>query len=614
MMQPLQHSISHPDREHILAGQLAMLEERLQDEINRRISLEQNLAESTHHFEKSLQQRTELLQELVMQLQTEIGRRDEVESQLRKRTDVMHDFIKQLEQEMEERRTVEANMRSSEQRFRSVIEKSPVGICITNNRGVYEYVNPAYCSLFGYAASELTGKPVSVLLPVEEVENFEKFYGRVLAGAAEMRGERTLWTKDHRAITVLTDSVRSVKENAPNEADRSQLVIFALDITERKHTEDVLRRAKVIIDQSPAVIYQFSLKPSYPLEFVSDNIRQFGFTAEEFTSGVIAFMHHVHPDDRERVLRSFKHLSQSRADHLRREYRLVTSKGYPCWVEDNLMAVHNTDGTITSYQGVLFDIDERKRAEEEMNKALLKEKELVELKSRFVTIASHEFRTPLTSILLSVGILKDFGSMISEEERLENFTRITGSVNHMTGLLQDLLLFGRAEAGHVKSKKTTVRLRSWCDDFAAQMQERYGSRRLLMLQSPESDEAYSLDENLVRQILEHLLSNADKYSPEGKDVLLDVQLDDGNVIIHVQDNGMGIPSEDLPRVFEPFHRGANIGNIGGTGMGLAVVQKLVGTLGGTISVQSDIGKGTTVTILLPLEHSFDIAREMTTDL
>jgi PAS domain S-box-containing protein len=597
--------------EKVLAEQLAMLEERLQDEINRRISIEQNLTESTHHFEKSLQQRTELLQELVMQLQTEIGRRDEVESQLRKRTDVMHDFIKQLEQEMEERRTVEANMRSSEERFRNVIEKSPVGICIANEQGNYEYVNSAYCALFGYETTEIIGKPVSVLFPVEEVADFKNFYAQVLNGTAEMRGERTLQTKDRRAITVLTDSVRIVKEGVTNEVERKQLIIFTLDITERKHTEDVLRRAKVIIDQSPAVIYQFLLKPTYPLEFVSDNIDQFGLTAEEFTSGPVAFMQHIHPDDRERVLRSFKHLSESHADHLRREYRLITSKGHGCWVEDNLMAVRSPDGTITSYQGVLFDIDERKRAEEEMNRALIKEKELVELKSRFVTIASHEFRTPLTSILLSVGILKDFGSMISDDERLENFMRITSSVNHMTGLLQDLLVFGRAESGNVKSKKSAVRLHSWCIDFAAQIQERYGTRRALKVHSPETDEAYSLDEDLVRQILEHLLSNADKYSPDGKDILLDVELEESNIIIHVTDNGIGIPNEDLPRVFEPFHRGANIGNVGGTGMGLAVVQKLVGTLDGTISLQSDIGKGTTVTIMLPVEYEAEMNQEHT---
>lgn len=578
---------------------LAVLESQLQEEINRRIVAEDRLRVSTQEFEHSLSQRTELLQELVMQLQAEVAQRDEVETQLRKRTDVMHDFIKQLEQEMEERRAVESNLRMSEERFRNVIEKSPVGICITNELGMFEYANPAYCTLFGYEAQELKGKPVMTLFPVDERPIFEDFYKRVFAGQLDIKGERSLLTKEGQRITVLTDSVRLINNEAVNEKDRSKLIIFTLDITRRKQVEDMLKRAKAIIERSPAVIYQFTLKPNYPIEFVSENISQFGFTPTQFTAGLIAFMHHVHPDDRDKVMSSFKHLSRSKADHLRREYRLITPSGHPRWVEDNLMAVKGIGDDVIGYQGVLFDIDERKYAEEEMNRALIKEKELIELKSRFVTIASHEFRTPLTSILLSVGILKDFIHLLSDEEKQENFTRISTSVRHMTRLLEDLLIFGRADTGATKPKRATMKLRSWCADFAAQMQERYGKSHHLDCALPESEYDYAVDENMMRQILEHLLSNAAKYSSEGSTVNFTVAIEYGNIIINVQDAGIGIPNEDLSRIFEPFHRGSNIGNIGGTGMGLAVVQKLVGLLGGTISVNSDIGKGTTVTLMLP---------------
>jgi PAS domain S-box-containing protein len=582
-----------------LQDRLAVLESQLQEEINRRIVAEDKLRISTQEFEHSLSQRTELLQELVMQLQAEVAQRDDVETQLRKRTDVMHDFIKQLEQEMEERRAVESNLRMSEERFRNVIEKSPVGICITNEQGMFEFTNPAYCTLFGYEAQELKGKPVLTLFPIDERPIFEDFYKRVFAGRLDIKGERSLLTKEGQRITVLTDSVRLINNEATNEKDRNKLIIFTLDITRRKQAEDMLKRAKAIIERSPAVIYQFTLKPNYPIEFVSENISQFGFTPTQFTAGLIAFMHHVHPDDRDKVMSSFKHLSRTQADHLRREYRLVTPSGHSRWVEDNLMAVKDIGDEVIGYQGVLFDIDERKYAEDEMSKALIKEKELIELKSRFVTIASHEFRTPLTSILLSVGILKDFIHLLSDEEKQENFTRISSSVKHMTGLLEDLLIFGRADTGATKPKRATMKLRSWCADFAAQMQERYGKNHRLDYALPEKEYDYAVDETMMRQILEHLLSNAAKYSPEGSTVNLGVALEQGDIIINVQDNGIGIPNEDLPRIFEPFHRGGNIGNIGGTGMGLAVVQKLVGLLSGTISVDSDIGKGTTVTLMLP---------------
>ncbi len=593
--------------------QIALLEQRLTDEINRRIDVESRLQRSTQEFEYLLQQRTELLQELVMQLQNEIGQRDSVEAQLRKRTDVMHDFIKQLEQEMEERREIEANLRLSEERFRNVIEKSPVGICITNHDSTFEYVNPAYCALFGYEARELQGKPFSTLFDDDEIPALETLYQRIFEGKAEMRGERTLRTKLGLPITVLTDSVHSTNENAGKEEDRRKLIVFVLDITRRKQAEDMLKRAKVIIDKSPAVIYQFSLKPNFPLEFVSDNINQFGFTAQDFTSGAISFLHHVHQLDRSKVMDSFRHLSKTKAEHLRREYRLITPKGRTCWVEDSLMAVFDDDGKVVGYQGVLLDIDERRRAEAEMNKALIKEKELIELKTRFVTIASHEFRTPLTSILLSVGIMRDFGHVISEEERLESLARISNGVHHMTGLLEDLLMFGRAESGEIRPKKSPLKIRSWCADFAAQVQERYGKKHTLLYAPPVREQEYVVDEGMMRQILDHLLSNADKFSPDGAPVYFNVNLEDDRVIINVQDSGIGIPRDDLPRIFEPFHRGTNVGNIGGTGMGLAIVQKMVVFLNGSITVESDIGKGTSFTVILPLKLPMDMEQAMILD-
>jgi PAS domain S-box-containing protein len=585
------------------AARIAFLEERLREESALRIEAEERLQRTTQEFEASLQQRTELLQELVMQLQTEIAHRDEVENQLRKRTDVMHDFIKQLEREMEDRRLAEAHLRSSEERFRNVIEKSPVGICITNQASVFEYVNPAYCALLGYSAKELQGKPFSVLFTPEETPALKILYKKIFDGKAEMRGERTLLTKSGQPITVLTDSVQIVNNNAPQEQEKKKLIVFVLDITRRKQAEDMLRRAKMIIDKSPAVIYQFSLQHNFPLEFVSDNIKQFGFSAHDFTSGAISFLHHVHPDDRDKIMDSFRHLAQTKTDHLRREYRLLTPSGKACWVEDNLMAVYNDDNAVVAYQGVLLDIDERRRAEEEMNKALLKEKELVELKTRFVTIASHEFRTPLTSILLSVGILRDFAAILTEEERQESLARISGGVHHMTKLLEDLLVFGKAESGEMRPKPTRLPLQSWLEEIVTKAREHYGRRRELVYAPPPASQEYWGDESMLKQILEHLLSNADKFSPEGAAVSLDIHSENNTLKIIVADQGIGIPEDDLPRIFEPFHRGKNIGNIGGTGMGLAIVEKMVLFLRGSIAVQSAVGKGTTFTVSLPLASS-----------
>jgi signal transduction histidine kinase len=173
----------------------------------------------------------------------------------------------------------------------------------------------------------------------------------------------------------------------------------------------------------------------------------------------------------------------------------------------------------------------------------------------------------------------------------------------MTKLLEDLLVFGKAESGEMRPKPTRLPLQSWLEEIVTKAREHYGRRRELVYAPPRPSQEYWGDESMLKQILEHLLSNADKFSPEGAAVSLDIHSENNTLKIIVADQGIGIPEDDLPRIFEPFHRGKNIGNIGGTGMGLAIVEKMVLFLRGSIAVQSAVGKGTTFTVSLPLASS-----------
>jgi PAS domain S-box-containing protein len=595
----------------------------LEQERASRLRVERELLAIKNEFETQLNQRTDLLQEAIFQLQEEVARRDEVEGKLRQRTDIMHDFIQQLEQEMEERRKVEQTLRLSEERFRGVIERSPVGIAVMNEHGAFEYVNSAFCQIYGYTASEMMGEQLRLILLPHRRTLFEQAYKAAFQGGNHLSGEWDMRHKNGSAMTVLADTVLITSEPLPQSSAHlnifalsnnffhgskdsgksKKLIIFALDISERKRAENLLKRAAVIIDKSPAIIYQFSNRPGFPFEFVSENISQFGYSPHDITDSTVRrdALWYIHPHDRQKILKSFERLRKEPVEHLRREYRILTKSGEERWVEDTIIADKDAEGNVVSYQGVVFDITERKQAEEDMSKALEKEKELLELKARFVTIASHEFRTPLTTIMLAAGILNDFGSMLTDEQRSENLALIRHSVEHITQLLEDLLMFDKIDPATSELQLATLELRSWSEEFANRISHTMGRNYTLQYTLPEQPVRYVGDERLLKQMLERLLSNAFKYSVPAAEIQFDVATDTHTVTFTIHDTGIGIPEEDLHRIFEPFHRGANIGQIGGTGMGLAITKKLVELHRGSIAVDSQVGAGTTVTLTLPLE-------------
>lgn len=248
---------------------------------------------------------------------------------------------------------------------------------------------------------------------------------------------------------------------------------------------------------------------------------------------------------------------------------------------------------------IVRDITERKRAEADIRNALEKEKELNELKSRFVSMTSHEFRTPLTTILSSAELLQDFGSIWDEEKKLKHFLRIQTSVTHMTGLLNDVLLIGKAEAGKLEFKPTPLDLIYFCRELTEEMQLAAENHTIVFCTGGDCTNA-CMDEKLLRHILSNLLSNAIKYSPSGGTVKLELIGEQKTVMFHIQDRGIGIPQADLIQLFDSFHRASNVGTISGTGLGLAIVKKAVDLHNGQIFVKSEVGVGTTFTVKLPL--------------
>ncbi len=249
---------------------------------------------------------------------------------------------------------------------------------------------------------------------------------------------------------------------------------------------------------------------------------------------------------------------------------------------------------------IMRDITKRKIAEAELHKALEREKELNELKSRFISMASHEFRTPLTTILGSAELLKHYSYKWSSEKKLVHFERIHSNVQHLVELLNDVLLIGQVEAGKLQFNPERLDVVQFCSTLVEELQLSAGSEHTITFtcQFPKL-EGY-LDEKLLRHILSNLLSNAIKYSPTSSTVNFELVCQNDLAVFHIQDSGIGIPLEDRQHLFESFHRAKNVGNIPGTGLGLSIVKRSVDLHGGNITVNSEVGVGTTFTVTIPL--------------
>ena len=249
------------------------------------------------------------------------------------------------------------------------------------------------------------------------------------------------------------------------------------------------------------------------------------------------------------------------------------------------------------------DITQRKRAEEEIRASLEQQKELNQLKSRFVAMASHEFRTPLATILLSTDLLKHYMERLPQIEREELFNSINHAVRRMTKMLEDILTIGKAEAEQTQFNPSTLAIDVFCQNLVEQVlseQDSMGTKRSLVNLSIEGEcKQAQFDEKLLRHIFENLLSNAAKYSPEGAVVDFQVACTPQAFVFTVSDRGIGVPDKDLPRLFESFHRASNVGNIAGTGLGLAIVKRSVELHAGSISVTSVLGEGTVFVVTLP---------------
>jgi signal transduction histidine kinase len=238
------------------------------------------------------------------------------------------------------------------------------------------------------------------------------------------------------------------------------------------------------------------------------------------------------------------------------------------------------------------------QSQRELSEALDKERELSEIKSRFVSMASHEFRTPLSTILSSATLVTKYPSTEGQEKREKHIRRIKDSVNYLNELLEDFLSLGRLEEGKVTIHISSFNLREFFADIVDETRAIMKEGQDLKI-SYKGEEDFVTDKRMLKNILLNLLSNAAKFSDEGKRIWVDVSNNGSLLSVTVKDEGIGIPVEDLPHLFDTFFRGKNVSNIQGTGLGLPIIKRYLDLLQGDINVVSKFNEGSAFTVKLP---------------
>jgi len=239
------------------------------------------------------------------------------------------------------------------------------------------------------------------------------------------------------------------------------------------------------------------------------------------------------------------------------------------------------------------------KAKEEMKNSLVKEKQVNQLKTRFVTMASHEFRTPLSSIQLSASLIEHYYDQLDREKVFAHLDKIKSGVSGLTAILNDFLSVERIESGKIEPNFKEFNLRVLCADIRDAMAVQLKSGQRLDFAYKGTAEMVTLDTNMLQHALVNLISNSIKYSTNTGHIQLTAITDRARVAITVKDNGIGIPLADQPHLFEPFFRANNTGEIQGTGLGLSIVKRYTELMNGTVSFESRPGKGTLVTLHFP---------------
>lgn len=474
-------------------------------------------------------------------------------------------------------------------------------LALADTSALPEMPNAVVCAEYGIqviAGSRMMreGQPVGVVTILNRSRQLTEDELALLRGLADQAASALANARLHDQVQQYTNELEQRVAARTAELERINQQLRA-EIAERQRAESAQRASetqlRLIVEQMPATLWttDADLRLSSTLSAgQAPCLREEGDAAPVESSQVVL-------PPAIAATEELQTAAYGRA--LRGESVRLESRHHDRYLDIHLEPLRDPQNQISGVIGLAVDVTEHKQAEEGIRRALAQAEELSALKTQFVSMTSHEFRTPLSAILSSAELLEFYEDEWTLDKKQEHLQRIQNAVMHMTEMLNSLLVLGSVDAGKLISNPQWFDAVALCADMVEEAFVHARSDHRLDLHVEGTPRAVWADERLLREAIGNLLANALKYSLDGGPVDLRLTFAEDRVQIAVSDQGIGVPAEDQERLFEIFHRGRNVGNIAGTGLGLAIVKRAVDLQGGAIQIASAPGAGSTFTIVLP---------------
>lgn len=502
----------------------------------------------------------------------------------------MHKFIFCVISDISAQKAFEAELLESENKFAGIFNTIADALFLVDSKDYnIVLVNPSACTLYQRSEKQLLSMKFSELYSADDNSWAQ------LVGSANCFPLHWHIKSDGQLFPV------EIKTNNFLFKNRSVNILVVRDITERRKAENALReseqRYREISDNAPSFVWETDNSMCYT--YVSKGITKILQAKPEEIIGkkIFDLCHEAHKEEYIRTI--------NEAYAMRRGFNEINKcykvqNGAKLWMSSFGMPVFDEKNNFIGFRGIDNDITERKMVHEAFQNALEKEKKLNQLKSKFITTVSHEFRTPLTLISSNAQLLEKFYPQLDDATKNKSFKRITETVKHMSLMLDNVSLIGKDESGVLEFNPVQLDIERFCAELAEEIESIYGNEVPVKLHVIKSIGQVIVDKSLLQHVIRNLLTNAIKFSKPGDNVIFEINEAPENVVeFNIIDKGIGIPEEDIPYIFEPFHRGGNAQNIKGTGLGMSIVKRCVELHNGTVHLESAVNVGTNVKVCIP---------------
>jgi len=500
--------------------------------------------------------------------------------------------------DISERKKSEVQLRMQNAAF----ESFALAMIITDSNGSIQWANPAFSELTGYQTDEVIGQNPSLLHSWKQDKNFHSLMRQTIESGKIWRGELENKRKD--GSTYYEEETITPVFNEKGEI--LNFIAIKIDITHRKAIEEALRlseqRWQFALEGSGDGIWDWNVATNEV--FYSKQWKaMLGYDNNEISNSINEWTSRIHPDDRESSVGDLeKHFNGENEIYVS-EHRMLCKDGSYKWILDRGKTIEWLNkGKPLRVIGTHTDITQRKTLEETLKKGIEKERELNDLKSRFVSTASHEFRTPLASILIISDSLIAYWNKMEESQITSRLDKIKEQILHLSKIVNDVLQLSKIQEGKIELNTEKIDIVSLVEGIIESFDVDNQLQNKIKLECFEKVIMVFLDTRLIQQVLTNLISNAIKYSPENPEIIVRIEKKHSEILIGIHDNGIGIPYEEQKHLFTPFYRAANTKVIPGNGLGLNIVREAIRLMGGEVTFHSVQDKGSSFFVHLQKKY------------